>query len=386
LPRAAIVGALAITWRLTTGRFEVRIVLFTVSLFSTFGSWSVRPQAFSMLLFPTTCALLAADRWWWLPLVFVVWVNLHAVGLIGVTTVAAAALARASMQRSRPRRDAAVLLACLVATTLSPLGAGVWLEALTSIRRSVSNQILEWSRPGFEPVNMPFWGLVVALPILAWVRRRTLDARTIALAGAALGITPLAVTTVRNVSLFVLVAVPAVAAVLASGRPEPRPRSVAERTGVNAMMVIAVAVFSAMTVWSIWARTPADIGWSPIQPAAVAAIRSCPGHLYNTFDQGGVLIWFVRDRPVFIDNRQDFYPANLLTRSRHVEFTGDYAELFRDYDVRCAVVPPGSLTAAALARDPCGAGNTTITSGSSSSANDETCPERGQDSSRVESR
>jgi len=87
-----------------------------------------------------------------------------------------------------------------------------------------------------------------------------------------------------------------------------------------------------------WARPPARLGWQPISATAIAAIRSCGGPLYNTYGDGGILIWFVPDVPVFIDNRQDPYPKDFLHANKAVEMTGAFEGLFNRYAITCAAV------------------------------------------------
>jgi hypothetical protein len=72
----------------------------------------------------------------------------------------------------------------------------------------------------------------------------------------------------------------------------------------------------------------------------MAAIRDCGGPLYNRYNEGGYLIWFVPEVPVFIDSRQDPYPAALLSADIDAEKTGEYRALFARYGVRCAALPP----------------------------------------------
>ncbi len=79
--------------------------------------------------------------------------------------------------------------------------------------------------------------------------------------------------------------------------------------------------------------------------------RSCRPPLYNTYPDGGPLIWFVPEQRVFIDSRQDQYPIALIQDASRVEATGDYRELFERWGINCAALPPRSPTVAALNRD-----------------------------------
>ena len=51
---------------------------------------------------------------------------------------------------------------------------------------------------------------------------------------------------------------------------------------------------------------------------------------------------------MFLDSRQDPYPPSLILEQVRVESTGDFADLFGRYGVRCAFVPAGSQVASRL--------------------------------------
>jgi hypothetical protein len=65
--------------------------------------------------------------------------------------------------------------------------------------------------------------------------------------------------------------------------------------------------------------------------------------LYNRYDEGGDLIWFAPEHPVFLDGRQDPYPVDLVKEQVRVESSGDFEQLFQRYDIHCAYVPADSL-------------------------------------------
>ena len=58
------------------------------------------------------------------------------------------------------------------------------------------------------------------------------------------------------------------------------------------------------------------LGWRPFSDGALAAVRGCEGPLYNQYGDGGTLIWFVPEKPVFVDGRQDPYPLPFLLEER----------------------------------------------------------------------
>jgi len=116
---------------------------------------------------------------------------------------------------------------------------------------------------------------------------------------------------------------------------------------------MAVAVAAGMIIVAlVWNSPPARLGWNPIAPEAVKAIQSCQAPLYNTYGDGGVLIWWTPQHRVFIDNRQDPYSTELLRLNKAMETNGEYVEPFALYKVQCAALPPGSAIAQRLTGDP----------------------------------
>jgi hypothetical protein len=168
--------------------------------------------------------------------------------------------------------------------------------------------------------------------------------------GVAIACLPLAIRSTRNVGFFLIAAVPAMTCLLAPVmRPGRPPKGENPRLNV-AMMAAAIAV-GVVLIALVWRNPPARMGWQPIAPAAVQAVQSCSTPFYNTYADGGVLIWFARKPPVFIDNRQDPYASDLLRSNRAAELSGDYANLFQQYGVRCAALPPNSPIANRLKND-----------------------------------
>jgi hypothetical protein len=244
------------------------------------------------------------------------------------------------------------LAGCVLATCVSPLGFRLWPEIVASIQRSRVNQLIEWQPPGWSAGLWPFWAAAIALPVaIAW--RRPRDERTLTLVLIALGVLPLAVTSMRNVAVFLLIAVPALSALARPrDRAEPVTRAAGEHVRVNAAILGGATVLAAVVVALAWIAPAPSLGWRPIDQRAVAAIRACGQPLYNTYGDGGVLIWFVPEQKVFIDNRQDPYPLDFLRANHEAELGGSYDALFAQYGIRCAAVPATSVMTEQLRRDP----------------------------------
>jgi hypothetical protein len=354
---AVVTCAWAIVWRETPGSPKIKILLTVFVLATATTTWSLRAQVLSLLMTVATMALLRRRRYVWLPLLFWAWANLHGAVLVGVLLLAAALAAALLEDIGSVRRLAAASALCLVATAMTPLGWHFWLDMPQSLGRIGQLGIDEWVPPSPTAVALlPFWVSTAALVALAAVRWRTLladpaarrDGR-ITMCACALALVPLALTAVRNVPPFLMLAVPAIAA-LVPGFTTAATSISRERPRLNAAMAGAAAAIAALAVAGAYKSRLARFNWSPLPPASVSALHRCQGNVYNRYDEGGYLIWFAPGRKVFLDGRQDPYPPGLIKEQMQVEASGDFERLFARYDVRCAFVPAASPVSASLAR------------------------------------
>jgi hypothetical protein len=354
---SAVVGAWAIAWRLAPASPRVKFLLVAWVLGAATTAWTVRPQAFSLLLVAVTVWLIVRRRYIWLPPLFAVWANLHGAVLTGLVLVAAACAAafveRLSLRSLRPLRSLTLLaltaVSCALATLATPLGYHLWLEIPAFFVRIRQVHVDEFSAPQLvAPLWIPFWTAAAAVVVLAAARGRRVmqDADSsrrgdVTLCACALALLAMAVTAARNVGPFLLVAVPALAALI----PPPKrsfltPR--VEHVWVNCAAALAsIAIVAVTVVWS-YARRADRLQWDPLPAASVQALESCSGNLYNRFDEGGYLIWFAPQRRVFIDSRYLPYTDDFIKAHVRIEQSGNADEAFRRYDIRCAYVPAGS--------------------------------------------
>ena len=356
----AVTAAWLLVWRMTPGSVRSRFLLTSLAVVSASTIWSPRPQVLSLLLLALTVSLLRSRRYVWLPMVFLLWANLHGAVVMGILVLAAALLAAVAQNRRHARALAIACACCLVATLATPLGVTFWTEIPRSLARIRQLGIEEWAPPRLTtPSLIPFWLMAAALLGLMVVRCRAwlgnVDARQpedLTTCACALALLPLALTAERNVPPFLLLAVPAIAGLRTFGSAGEghAPARARHRPRLNCAITVVAAVLVAGSVAYAYA-TPIDrLRWAPLPEASLAALRACRGNLYNRYDEGGYLIWFAADHKVFLDGRQDPYPVDLVKQQVRVESTGDFEQLFRRYDIQCAYLPADSLVSVRLAQ------------------------------------
>jgi len=353
---AAVTAAWAIVWIETRCPAQAKFLMTAFVVATATTTWSLRAQVLSLLLVVATAALLRRRRYAWLPLLFWIWANLHGAVLLGVLLLAAALTAAIVEDRKAILRLAGATASCLVATALTPLGWRFWLDMPQSLGRIRQLGIDEWAAPAVGSLaEAPFWITIAALIVLTCARGRMLfdgEARRegrITQCACALALAPLALTAVRNVPPFLMLSLPAIAALL-PGFPTARVASAPQRPRLNFAFAAAAAALAAVVVAGAYHARPARFNWVPLPPASIAALDRCEGNLYNRYDEGGYLIWFAPGRKVFLDGRQDPYPPSLINEQKLVEASGIFERLFARYDVGCAYVPAESAVSANLAR------------------------------------
>jgi hypothetical protein len=339
-----------LSWQLMQGRQVVRLGLMALAISSVAPGWTVRPHIFSQLCLLLTVHLALRRVFWPLPLMFVVWANLHGAVVLGLLVLTAATAA--DLYTSEPRRAMAPLMALgvsAIATLLTPLGVDLWMAIPESIDKSVANGIAEWRSPAFGWHEVGFWFLAAALVGVVAVRWRRLTLTPdVLLTALTLLLLPLAIRHVRNVTSFALIAVPVLSRLLPTAVARiDMPR---QRVALNVTIIVAFAIGGVAAVVTAWSAPAERLKWTPVSDAIVQGIQQCPGRLYNRFDDGGYVIWFARV-PVFADSRQDPYPLEFLQEHLHTEISGANEHVFDKYDLACAFLPRSSPTAKRLSDD-----------------------------------
>jgi hypothetical protein len=339
----------------TPGPPIVRLALVGVGAMLSSPAWSLRPQVFTLALLSATLWIAVRRRYIWvLPPLFLVWANLHGAVALGGLVVVAATMA-AAIRRENLMTWCVVSSLCFLATAGTPLGASLWFEIPGSLQRLQAYGVLEWQAPQIGRLSdLPFWLIAAVTVILAVRYRRILESSaTLTLTLSTVLLFLLALRSSRHIPTFLISAIPTLAALLPRV-VSPRSQAVSpskHRRPIDTAILAACAAGSVLFVASAWLQPLPRLGWTPVSPSVIAAVDGCPGRLYNRYDEGGYLIWFMKHRRVFMDSRQDPFPAEMIVAHIDVERSGDYQALFTRYDIGCSLSLQTSPLAQALRRD-----------------------------------
>jgi hypothetical protein len=304
----------------------------------------------------------------WIPPLFLLWLNLHAgfalgpalllaygVGLMMETAVGNTTWHEA---RSILLRVFLLLLVCLALVPLNPSGARLYLYPFhTLLSSGMRSFIGEWRSPDFhEGLYRPLllvWLLL--LTALASFRSRPKGRVLVPLLLTAFA----ALDAVRHIPIFVLLAIPVIAAALpaaaATTVSERRRFSSRFRPLFNAAVLILMAVFMSAR-WISLARNQDAREAEQFPQKAVQFLRSgtYPPRIFVYYDWGGYAMWnLYPEYRVFIDGRADLYGGELLQQFRTaVQLRTGWREVLDAWKVEAVLIPPSSAVAQALLLDP----------------------------------
>jgi hypothetical protein len=340
LVAALVVIAFVFVWKQMEGGPFLRAFVVVLAAATSAVIWAPRPQMFTFVLTALVGYLVYLYKWrqidrlWLLPLIFVLWANVHggfAVGFILLAGAIGGEVLNRFLRHdgaevlSWPRLGKLVGLSALsyALLVLNPNTTAMYTYPLRTVNIGVLRDFIqEWSSPDFhQPFVQPFiWMLAATLAAVGWSGRR-LDGGDFALVA---GFAYSALLAGRNIAPFALVCAPVLAR---HARPSierivdrvgrrletPPTRGVVAINWTILVVVLALALLKivAPLLPSIQDKAERDV--LPVE--AVNWIQANPpaGSMFNAYNWGGYLIWRVwPQQAVYVDGRTDLYDDALL--------------------------------------------------------------------------
>jgi hypothetical protein len=299
-------------WRdLRNARLAVRVTVLVLVVVGTVHMWAtLRPQLWTFVALALQChALLAGDvrGRTWLPVLFVLWVNLHGGWIVGLAVLV---LWAAGTVISRPGEWpgwALLVTGCAAATLCNPYGWHLHAFMLRTVH--MTRLIREWSPLWEAPVlSWVPWGAAAGAALWAAARHE----RRWAVAGVLVMLGYAAVRVERIESLFVETAAILVAPMIVARWPARQ--TTVTSIGPQAERLLAAslaAVFLAASIWVLshslgCVPTLTSAAWAPDREAARLLSAAEPGRLVTYFDWGEYAIWHLGPRlRVSTDGRRE---------------------------------------------------------------------------------
>ncbi len=294
-----------------------------------------------------------------LPAVMLIWVNLHAGFVLGYAIFGVALLVEGlrylirspgAMPAARLRAMAVILAASVAVAIVNPNGWDIYLYPLqTGGSPQQQRLIVEWFSPNFQLSQIWAFEAMIFLIIGGLALSRRIEPRQFLLLLLGLG---LALHSVRNLSLFMLVAVPALADYAQQARDRlslhwrrRAPKTTPVTFALNLVMILLVlAIVAVASLPSLVQRVDGKLVARdfPIKAADFLVQHPAPGHMLNVYGWGGYLIFRLYGQtpaqPVFIFGDAALAGDQLLRDYDHLQSLGtDQAQLFERYQINWVI-------------------------------------------------
>lgn len=344
------------------------------------GFWAPRPQIVTYLGLAAFWAILRdyrggrADRLWWLPVLTIVWANLHGGYMAGPALMGLALVgelldrvfrspsAAAAPARNGPGRLVPVLAASLLATLVTPFHYhGVLFPFQVLGDRLAQAFVIEWGSPQFEYGAMRLVeGLVLLTLVLLLASPRRCPAADVMVLAAFLHF---GLQAIRNIPLLIVVLLPILMRALAD-TVRGRVPALLAGSGLHPRRfgaVLTVVAVSLALWWSFPSRGIGDVlprvGVAPIFPAgAVEFLKGArpPGPLFNDYGWGGYLIWrLYPEYRVSIDGRMAVHgPRRFADHLEVAKVRPRWRETLERLGARLALIHARSPLAIVLRASP----------------------------------
>jgi hypothetical protein len=379
LAGTAIAAAFMLSYRDGRDRSGAPLLALLVSAWAAAASslhWLTRPHIFTFVFLVIWIRLLEQMRLgrlrglWQLPLVMLLWANVHAGFVYGFLAWGAYLF---GWEWDRRRRQASTtigsryLLAgagALVASAITPDLWNNWAAVFGNTSAYVLGRTVETLPADLgTPATWPFAALVIAAAALAVSVRRAIAP---AHAAILLGFGAISLAFARNIPLFCLAATP-ILTQWARRALEPVPRftrfedrmSLLE-SGLRGrfwppLAVLLTTVFLALSAsGSKRSLYSFDAASFPVKAVDWIIEHPSQGNMLNELNWGGYILYRLWPaQRVFIDSQSDFYGEEFI---REYESTmsgrGGWADLLRDWQVEWMIIAPESRLASLARLEP----------------------------------
>ncbi len=285
------------------------------AVLTTSNNWSMRPQLFAYPLF--ALALFILYRWqegrkrgvWLLPLISLLWVNLHGSYVMLILLTGAALV----FGRGDRKTLALAFGGVLLATLLNPRGLGTWTYVVDSLTVASSQQFSsEWLPPvnsGWQMNIFFFWLLAFAL-LASFSEYKLNRLEWIWFLGFGL----LALFGQRYVIWFVFILIVLTARLLAELERKYVGELKLSLPTLNLVLGLILVILPLGLLPGVrekwWAQSPPATDNTPVGATAWLAARpDLPGPLWSEIGFSSYLEFALPARPTWIDTRFEVFPV-----------------------------------------------------------------------------
>lgn len=346
---------------------------------STAPTWGVRPQMITLLF--SSAFLLLLDLFQQtekikylvsLPIIMLLWVNLHAGYFMGFVILGIYIIGRLITiilknhfhyphEENTPSLLSVLvlcgfLLMCILTSLVNPNGVQILIYPFqTLFSPSMQQLIQEWFSPDFHQVMwQPFAWFLLSQIGIGMLSKRPIKPENIILA-LVFGYASL--RSMRNIPFFIIIAIPILSEQISSLVKTPAELRSPNRFIKNSMPILLVLllVLTGFHFSQILGEQPrSEIKTFPKTAIDWVQMNEPQGNLFNTYAWGGYLIWRTfPEYKVYIDGRADVYGDSYIYDFLSIYHADIGWEAKLDQQaIRLVLIEPDSSLATALRQSP----------------------------------
>ncbi len=380
LVAALVVIAFVFIWKQFEGGVFLRAFVLILAAVTAAVVWTPRSQMATFVLTAALSYILYLYKWkqidrlWVVPLLFILWVNLHGGYIAGFMVLGAYlagelinnGLVRAGWaSRSAHaefidwRRWRKLLIITLIsgaALLINPYTIDALLLPFKTVNiGALQNFIEEWAAPDFHLLYQQpmLWMLLLTACVIGW-SGRGLDMTQAILLTVFAYISFLAR---RNIGLFALICAPILMQHLSAlwTRSPWGHRSLARGYPVLNVIILG-GVMAAALIKIVYPILPtvqakAEHDLLPVAAADWIVQHQPTGNMFNSYNWGGYLLWRLwPEYPVFVDGRTDVYNTFLNEYTQVAFVQSGFESVLDQHQVGFIVIEQNSQLATALAQ------------------------------------
>lgn len=326
-----VLAALLISLPQGFNRWSVIPLLLTMATLLPF--LGVRPQVETWFLLAVLIKL-AFDKILWqkfksfLPLLFIVWVNLHGGFASGIIALFLIMVLRFWEEKKIIFQDLVILLLSILATLINPYGLRIWWE----VWMQLSDSGLRWSISEWTPILFrfdPAYLLYLSFSsLIVWRYRKRIGLPRI---GLFLGLALAGISSQRHIPLWLVAALPAATLSFEHFYNDIKkdPISITRFNLVyKIFLTVTLIIFTGWSALSL--QSSSQWNESASYPKkAVDFLKTNPseGQVFSPYFWGGYLIWKLPEQKVFIDGRMPSWRWNSSPRTESSWAFQDYGKV-----------------------------------------------------------
>lgn len=335
------------------GKLKREYVPFVILAAAAILSFSgIRIQEVSWVFFAVLIILLFDSKRWtkwrfFVPLVFVFWVNLHGGFAIGITTLAIYVLVMI-FQKKLTKEDLTIFVLSFVATFINPYGSSIWATVFKHTGNSnLSLRIAEWL-PGFLFLDISFFVLLSIFLVLLFCYRSRLSLFQLTLFVL---VFLLSITGARHIPFIIIVIVALLPTLIDGFINSLKNREQKNRFNkvINVIILLACLSFLYKFYTTSIHSDFLKKNYYPGGLAITALSKNAKnGEIFADYKWGGYLLLKIPDRKVFVSGLMPVWkwsaPAG-ESRSAFDDYDGilsggkNYKPIFKKYNIHYVFLP-----------------------------------------------